>query len=97
MLIETDSKSALEIAEKLKREIGGHLLEWQTKQLSVSVSIGLAVAPAPGIQKVAHLVEAADRALYQGKRAGRNSVVVFGQEESATPNQRIVASTTSHD
>jgi diguanylate cyclase (GGDEF)-like protein len=95
MLIEAGAKSALEIAEKLKKEIGGHILEWQTKQLSVSVSIGLAVAPAPGIQEVAHLVEAADRALYQGKRAGRNSVVVFGQEKSASPNQKVVVSAAS--
>jgi diguanylate cyclase (GGDEF)-like protein len=83
MLIETNAKSALEIAEKLKKEIGSHLFKWQTKQLSVSVSIGLAMAPAPGIQGVSHLIEATDRALYQAKRAGRNSVGVFGQKDKS--------------
>jgi diguanylate cyclase (GGDEF)-like protein len=95
MLIEADAKSALEIAEKLKLEIGSHIFRWQTKELRVSISIGLATAPAPGIQEVAHLVEASDRALYQAKRTGRNSVVVFGHEESATTNQKIVVSATS--
>jgi len=95
MLIETSTKSAHEVAEKLKKEIGSYVFQWQTTQLNVNVSIGLAVAPAPGIQEVSHLVEAADRALYQAKRAGRNAVVVFGQEETAMTKQKIAASATS--
>jgi diguanylate cyclase (GGDEF)-like protein len=98
MLIETNAKSALEVAEKLKKEIANHFFQWQTKQFSVNLSIGLATAPAPGIQEVSHLVEATDRALYQAKRAGRNTVAVFGQEEeTTTANQkRIVAATSNH-
>jgi diguanylate cyclase (GGDEF)-like protein len=95
MLIETNAKSAHEVAEKLKKEIGSHIFQWQTKQFSVNLSIGLATAPAPGIQEASHLIEAADRALYQAKRAGRNAVVVFGQEETARTNHVIVASATS--
>jgi diguanylate cyclase (GGDEF)-like protein len=96
MLIETNTKSALEVAEKLKQEIGSHVFQWQTKQLGVNLSIGLATAPAPRIQEVTHLVEAADRALYQAKKSGRNAVVVFGQEERSMTKQKIVASPTLH-
>jgi diguanylate cyclase (GGDEF)-like protein len=79
MLIETGTKSALEVAEKLKHEIGSHPFQWRKKQPSVNVSIGLATAPAHGIQDVSDLVDAADRALYHAKNAGRNTVIVFGQ------------------
>lgn len=96
MLIETDTKSALEVAEKLKQEIGSHTFQWQTKQLSVNVSIGLATAPAPGIQKVSDLFDATDRALYQAKEAGRNTIIVFGQEKKTAPaDQRSVVSPAS--
>jgi diguanylate cyclase (GGDEF)-like protein len=96
MLIETNAESALEVAEKLKQHIGSHSFQWGTKELSVNVSIGLATAPAPGIQQVSHLIEAADRALYQAKRTGRNAVVVFGQEGHSMTKRRIVASPPPH-
>ena len=95
MLIETSTKSAHEVAEKLKQEIGGYVFQWQTKELGVSVSIGLATAPAPGIHEVSQLIEAADRALYQAKRAGRNAVIVFGQDETAIRKEKIVVSVSS--
>jgi diguanylate cyclase (GGDEF)-like protein len=81
MLIETNTRSALEVAEKLKQAIASHAFKWQTQELSVKVSIGLATAPKPGIQEPSDLVNAADRALYQAKKAGRNAVVAYGQEK----------------
>jgi diguanylate cyclase (GGDEF)-like protein len=84
MLIETNTKSALEVAKKLKHEIGSHPYQWQAQQLSANVSIGLVTAPRPGMKDASDLVNAADRALYQAKKAGRNSVVLFapGKEKS---------------
>jgi diguanylate cyclase (GGDEF)-like protein len=76
LLPETDSDSGLEVAEKLKQEIGNYNFQWQVQRLSVNLSIGLATAPAPGIKEVSDLVQAADQALYQAKKAGRNAVVV---------------------
>jgi len=52
MLIEANTKSAHQVAIKLKDMIGNHTFQWQKKQLSVTVSIGLAMAPAPGIQRL---------------------------------------------
>jgi diguanylate cyclase (GGDEF)-like protein len=81
VLVETNTESALEVAEKLKQAIGSHVFQWQTKELNVNLSIGLATAPVPGIQDASDLVHAADRALYQAKKAGRNTVVLSGQEK----------------
>jgi diguanylate cyclase (GGDEF)-like protein len=96
MFIETDTKSALEVAEKLNHAIGTHTFEWQTRQLSVSVSMGLTMAPTPGIEDVSDLIDAADRALYQAKKAGRNTIVVLGQEKKIpAADQKVVVSRTS--
>jgi diguanylate cyclase (GGDEF)-like protein len=96
MVIESDTKSALEVAGKLKQEIESYAFQWQTKQLSINLSIGLAIAPARGIQEVSDLVEAADRALYQAKRSGRNAVVVFGQDQETAANQKSVIPSTTN-
>jgi diguanylate cyclase (GGDEF)-like protein len=92
MLIESDTKSALEVAEKLSHAIGTHTFEWQRRQLGVSVSIGLTAAPTPGIEDASGLINAADVALYQAKNAGRNTIVVYGQEgKTAASIQKVIA------
>jgi diguanylate cyclase (GGDEF)-like protein len=95
ILIESNTKSALEVAEKLSGTIGSHPFQWQAKKLSVSVSIGLITVPAPGIQDVSNLIDAADQALYQAKKAGRNTIVVFSQEKKAAASaEKVVVSPT---
>jgi diguanylate cyclase (GGDEF)-like protein len=88
MLIETSPKSALEVAKKLKQEIGDYPFQWQTQHLCVNVSIGLATAPALGMKEASDLLNAADRALYQAKKAGRNSVVVFAPKKGTFENSK---------
>ena len=44
--------------------------------ISVTVSIGVAVAERPGVVPVADLIAGADEAMYRAKRAGRNRVVL---------------------
>jgi diguanylate cyclase (GGDEF)-like protein len=49
------------------------LAEPSTQEFSVTVSMGVA-EPSPGSQEVEQVVQAADKALYRAKRAGRNRV-----------------------
>lgn len=79
---ETTREGALLIAERVRASVastqvspppdvpaGGRLL-------SVTVSVGLATAPDPSLSNGQALLEAADRALYDAKAAGRDRVAV---------------------
>jgi diguanylate cyclase (GGDEF)-like protein len=64
---------AIDVGERVRAAVGRLNLQ-PAGPPSISVSVGVAVATAPD-QPIADLVEAADRALYEAKRAGRNRVV----------------------
>ena len=53
-------------------------------ELSVTVSIGVA-EPAPKAHEVEQVIQAADKALYRAKKAGRNRVETAGETRSRTP------------
>jgi diguanylate cyclase (GGDEF)-like protein len=70
---ETDLEGALDLAERLRRALESQAIELQNgTRLSVTASLGAAVkGDLPGAEK---LVAAADRALYDAKREGKNRV-----------------------
>lgn len=70
---ETSPEEARRLAERLHSAIVG-LQPVGGVRASVTVSIGIAGFPEHG-QEPAHLVEAADRALYRAKADGRNRIV----------------------
>jgi diguanylate cyclase (GGDEF)-like protein len=77
---ETDLEGASELAERLRLAV-----ERRMEAEGVTASFGVA-AVGPGTSSPEELVEAADRAMYDAKNAGRNRVAVAGRP---TPPMRI--------
>jgi diguanylate cyclase (GGDEF)-like protein len=73
LLPRTNRVGAMEFAERLRRAIELRPLRVQGRELSVTASFGIAVYPA-SVTSRDELLAAADRALYQAKRDGRNCV-----------------------
>jgi len=73
----TDRESAMHIAETIRRRIESMRIDHPTSPSNaMTISIGVAtVIPDGDEQRSRTLIEAADRALYAAKRAGRNRVV----------------------
>lgn len=67
-------QEALQFAERLRGITEEHSFTYEGKRLPVTVSIGLADMPRPGIEQAKDLIEAADKQLYEAKAAGRNRV-----------------------
>ena len=72
-----DSNDALAVAEKLRHAIA-QPLESADRRLSITPSIGVAMYPADG-KTLDDLRRAADEAMYEAKKNGRNAVSGFRQ------------------
>ena len=82
LLPETALDSALRLAERVcERVAGRQWLQGGGAPIAVTVSIGCAAAAA-GDQRIEAVVERADFALLQAKRAGRNRAVAFPEPPS---------------
>jgi two-component system, cell cycle response regulator len=74
LLPETPMDGALVVAERVRRAVSEVCLTQPAGTFSVTVSLGVATFPGPGILNPSALVQRADEALYAAKRAGRNRV-----------------------
>jgi two-component system cell cycle response regulator len=72
----TDGNGARELADRLRLEIEQRRLVYGGKIIPVTISVGVAALPDPTVLQAAALLAAADKALYQAKRSGRNRVVL---------------------
>lgn len=65
---------ARQIAERMRLQVETASFEWEGKLIPVTISIGVAMADAQDKNGQA-LIQAADAALYEAKKAGRNRVM----------------------
>jgi diguanylate cyclase (GGDEF)-like protein len=71
---ETDAAGAMRLAERMRQELEHTTFETELGKLKVTCSFGVATYPEQARDREG-LFEAADRALYKAKHAGRNRVV----------------------
>ena len=73
LLVDTTADQALYFAERLRKTVEALSMEFNQQLLKATVSVGIAEYN-PGMLEHRQWIEAADKALYQAKRAGRNQV-----------------------
>jgi diguanylate cyclase (GGDEF)-like protein/PAS domain S-box-containing protein len=77
LMPETNAQQAGVVADRIRIRIEKQEFAEGDKRVHVTVSIGTAAFPAPGVNTPEDLLKRADTALYQAKEAGRNRVVVL--------------------
>ncbi len=80
VLINTSEKDARTIAEHLRQKVSE--IRVQSAEISFTVTIGIVYCDTCDATEKANLLKQADQALYEGKRQGRNCVVVSNREGS---------------
>lgn len=73
ILPETSKDGAFVVADRIRKRSEEHIFKAYDERLKLTVSIGVSSYPDDSANQ-AGLIEAADRALYKGKRSGKNVV-----------------------
>ena len=90
ILPDTPLVGALQVAESVRREMATLAMVAGARTIGVTVSVGVAAARAAELG-VTGLIERADNALYQAKRAGRDRTVVAGLPEGTIGGPELLA------
>lgn len=77
ILPETDAHTGAAFAEQIRQRIASTVFCASGRDISITVSMGLASAPSCPVSTCTALIRYADEALYRAKQTGRNKVVVF--------------------
>jgi two-component system cell cycle response regulator len=74
ILPHTGSEEAKQTAERIRQHVQLHRFHAGEHEVRMSISVGVATAPAPELDGAEALLREADKALYRAKEAGRNRV-----------------------
>jgi len=80
-----DLEAASALSERMRGAIEAHVFKFAEVSIPVTVSIGVARAPGPGLTVSGDLVARADEAMYAAKRGGRNRVCLAPAVPETTP------------
>ncbi|HYD59254.1 MAG TPA: diguanylate cyclase [Noviherbaspirillum sp.] len=85
VLPDTNEDGAMQIAEAMRAEIEGLQIEHAYSGVAkfVTASLGVSTLVPDHMSKTGTLIHAADRALYQAKRSGRNCVVMYSDKKKS--------------
>jgi diguanylate cyclase (GGDEF)-like protein len=84
----TEIAGAKIVAERLRHAVEERTFTFGGKNIPVTISLGIASVPDTGINDHSSFLAAADKALYEAKRTGRNRVCVHGTEKTPKPLPR---------
>jgi diguanylate cyclase (GGDEF)-like protein len=79
LLPETAIGGGLQVAERLRRRVAGHVFKTGRIDLNITISLGIAILDG-NAQTLTELIDLADQALYAAKRAGRNRICQWTPE-----------------
>jgi two-component system, cell cycle response regulator len=96
LLVDTEKQTAALVAERLLRHVASHDFPHADTQPGgrLSISVGVASYPVDAASAAA-LVEAADQALYQAKREGRNRVAQYQDADADSGRDAVAVKTGS--
>jgi diguanylate cyclase (GGDEF)-like protein len=82
-----DAAAAVQLAERLRMRIEGHIYAWEQRSYTISASVGVVMIDHPGMT-LAEALSQADTACYMAKDHGRNRVHVFSEQDAETIRRR---------
>jgi two-component system cell cycle response regulator len=92
----TGKSTAAAIAESIRRTVAAKPIKCESMTIPVTISVGVAtLEPGSPLKAPAHLLKAADLAMYAAKHGGRNCVKVFSLPAvgagTTTPTAKVPA------